>query len=238
MGGGTSGQVGYPAYIEAIHANWLSLGPGIIVSVTDAMNVAFGNNPYTGMVAYDTAPAVADVLAAVTDFDTLLGTLFTDLQLTEAEITGEVDAYRGQTDAELLSTVLPRFQGGMRSVNAVHSSAFVIGQAILEDGQSRDVNKFHADLRLKSRASGLEVATLRGELESKLAALVAEANKFRVIGEKTTLDHEQSLDVSDAKWDLEVFQYGGNLMAAPSGAGVNTKPLVDAFNWPFMGLNR
>lgn len=240
--GASSGQVGYPAYVEGAHNDWLNHTSVDIVaaSMVDVMNAALGNSPYAAMTPYDPTTALGNIDTEITSFDALVAAIasamsFTDMaptELTSVEIDAEVQAYRDQTDTELIGTVLPRFQGGMRNIGAVHSSAFTLGQAVIEDGQSRDVNKFAADLRLKAKASATErsdalikSATLKAEIEAKVAEFVMEANKARIDAEKVEVDQEYSFDVADAKWDLEVFQHGANLMAAPSGAGVNTKTL-------------
>jgi hypothetical protein len=239
--GASSGQVGYPAYVETVHSNWLNQGVDAISdSMTDILNAALGASPYAGMVPYDPAGPLGNIDTEVTTFNNLINSIAATMdfdalepdELTDVEINAEVTAYRNQADAELISVVLPRFQAGMRDIGAVHSSAFTLGQAILEDGQDRDVNKFAADLRLKAKASATErsdlmikIASLRAEMESKVVQAVTEANKLRINAEKIELDQEYSFDVADAKWDLEVFQHGANLMAAPSGAGVNTQSL-------------
>lgn len=43
-----------------------------------------------------------------------------------------------------------RFTGGMADVNAVNSSSFIVGMAILERGFNNDVNKFDADLTIEN----------------------------------------------------------------------------------------
>ena len=229
MGGGSgasSGKVAYPAYVESVHSDWV--GTGISDDMTDVMNAALGASPYTAMVPYDPAISLADIDTEVTDFQVLLDAVTIPDQFTDAEINAEVLAYRNQTDAELVSVTLPRLQAGMRDIGAVVSSAFAEAQAILEDGQSRDVNKFAASLRLKAKASAVERADLQlkqASVKSSISSLLFNANKIRIASEKTELDQEYSFDIADAKWDLEVFQHGANLLAAPGGASQNTKSL-------------
>ncbi len=232
MGGGagaSSGKVAYPAYVEDIHEDWLDgNSTNISDDMTEIMNAALGNSPYTSMVPYDPTAPLADIDTEVTDFQALLDAVTIPVQLTDTEIDAEVQAYRDQTDVELISTVLPRFQAGMRDIGAVVSSAFAEGQAILEDGQSRDVNKFASSLRLKAKASAVErsgIQLQQANIKSNISSLLFNANKIRITAEKTELDQEYSFDIGDAKWDLEVFQHGANLLAAPGGASQNTKSL-------------
>jgi hypothetical protein len=69
-----------------------------------------------------------------------------------ATISDAVTAYGARLDDTISSDVLPRFQAGMRDINAVQSSAFVIGRAVIEGMRDRDVAMFDADLTTKLTA--------------------------------------------------------------------------------------
>ena len=73
-GGGGAGIVDYPAYMKTWHGQMLDHG-GLDVptsSITDLINVALGNDPFTGEVAYDPSADITAYEAAVTDFAALL----------------------------------------------------------------------------------------------------------------------------------------------------------------------
>ena len=67
-------------------------------------------------------------------------------------ITAAVSAYGARLSDAITSDTLPRFQAGMRDINAVQSSAFSIGAAIIEAMRVRDVANFDADLTTKLTA--------------------------------------------------------------------------------------
>jgi hypothetical protein len=66
------------------------------------------------------------------------------------QIAAATSAYGDRLDDRITSEVLPRFEAGMRDINAVQSSAFVIGRAIIEGMADRDVANFDADLTYKA----------------------------------------------------------------------------------------
>ena len=73
-GGGSAGIVGYPAYLEDWHCD-LAKHCGasrIAISMTDVMNAALGNDPYTGEIAYNPDADITAYEAAVTAFAALL----------------------------------------------------------------------------------------------------------------------------------------------------------------------
>lgn len=73
-GGGGAGIVDYPVYMKTWHGQMLDHG-GVDVptsSITDLINVALGNDPYTGEIAYNPDADITAYEAAVTAFAALL----------------------------------------------------------------------------------------------------------------------------------------------------------------------
>jgi len=233
-GGGSSGKVSYPAYVERVHQDWLDRAntDNITSSVTVIMNNALGNSPYAALIAYDPDPDIATYLAEIADFELLVDGMVGSLnsadivpdELTLVEITAEATAYGALIDDQLLMTVFPRFEAGMRDINAVVSSAFVIGRANLEEARDHEIAKVAADLLIKSKASATERsdvllrwAMLRLENAHRMATIEVEAERIKIVAKKEENDILNELEGKDARWDLEVWQYGANVMAAPAG---------------------
>ena len=76
-GGGGSGAVSYPAYMMNTHYDWLtnSGADTMSSSITDLMNAAIGNSPFTGETAYDPDSDIATLIAAPDDLQTLVDLL-------------------------------------------------------------------------------------------------------------------------------------------------------------------
>jgi len=248
-GGGSSGQVRYPAYVEGIHEDWLISAPGdtIDASVTEVMNDALGASPFAAAVAFDPDADIASYIAAVGNFNTTVGALIGNMELnptlptivSEANITADVANHEAQLDslkdARLTGTVLPRFEAGMRDINAIVSSAFVIGRAIIESDAdaeiTREAARHGSKLRIAVKATDAQVGELNlreaelinkayqseADFEKLAAQLMVEAYRIKIVAKKEEADVNQEYDVSDAKWDMEVFQYGANVMASPAG---------------------
>jgi len=86
----------------------------------------------------------APTLTAASDINTGLAAA--------ATISDAVDGFADRLDDQITSEVLPRFQSGMVDINAVQSSAFVLGQAIIEGMRDREVANFDAELTTKLTA--------------------------------------------------------------------------------------
>lgn len=182
-----------------------------------------------------------------------------DLINSDDYIDEDIDAYSRQLDDDIDNNALVKFRAGMRDINAVNSSAFIIGEALILGMKGRDVAKYSADLHLANTTQrnqmivdltgkGVNLTQLklqdrlarnqmtiniadqmikslmaRVEFEKSVAMISVDAKTKHIIANKEYTTENLSIAESDAKWDLELFQYTGNMLAAigggTSGAG-------------------
>lgn len=243
---GVAGRVDFPTHMKTVHQDWLNQSGAdtITSSMVDAMNTALTTSPYASMTPYDPDTRITNILNAISAYNTLVDAIdyeddwgaMIDKAVADADgdvfdttaITSAVTAFGDELDDQIENVVLPRFQRGLQDVNAVMSSAFVIGEAIIEGMRDRDVAKFSADLGVKNYIQRndfilkgveqmLKLYLFRIEGEKNVAHYTAEGNRIGMIAEKEEKDSENLVEVKDAKWDLETFQYGANLLAAIGG---------------------
>lgn len=100
--------------------------------------------------AYDKAVTVQDYVprTALQAHMTAMETSIDAIILNEEKIDESVNQYSEQLQADIEEKALPIFESGMRDINAVMSSAFIIGEALIFAEKDRNVAKFSADLRL------------------------------------------------------------------------------------------
>ena len=210
-GGGAAGKVDFPTYMKTAHNDWLDqTGTDTIESsMVDAMNAALGNSPFTGAVAYDPDDDITALLAYVSAYDLFVGTLGTST--TDTIVAAEIAAFDAGLSDQLEAEAYPAFEAGMLSINAVMSSAFVMGRAIIEDGRARETAKYSAEVRAR-------VLQLLSEAQKNLAQFGVESYRIKSVLKSEETTQNLKIDESDAKWDMEVFQHGSNLLASISGA--------------------
>ncbi len=156
-----------------------------IEAALDAVTAVSALTPETDMDTHLTAKDSVDdlidlalvetTLRAESDIDTNLGD--------ETQIVADVSSFADQIDEQLEETVYPRFEGGMRDVNAVLSSAFVLGKSFIEISRNREVAKHASGLRLnllmqKENLRGqafIQEDRIRGEMMQLEANIVAPA---------------------------------------------------------------
>ncbi len=240
-GGGTAGEVAYPAYMETAHADWLD-NTGVdtmATSVVDLMNTAqAGASPFAGFVTADPAVvmgAAAQVLTpfqAVEDLDALnLTTLFTTFFATlddNAQILAIVAAETALLDTRMTADILPEYQRGMRDIGAVLTTGFEVGEANMRARDNLSVAKLDAELRLQSRRLGWQMSMQWVQLNidwNRIIAGLADEVAIRYMESRFKADQlDIEMDAKDDLFDLEVYQYGSNVLAAISGAAATSKP--------------
>lgn len=226
-GGGSAGKVEFPPHITATHKDWLDKDSTDFIShsMTDLMNNAIGSSPYLGLFPYDPDTDLAAVLDAATSFKNLVGLLSSGTGLNtimstlldDSRIVAEANAFQDQIDDVVVDT-LSRFESGMRDINAVVSSAFVIGRATIETTGLKEVAKYLTSLRGSWYNQTVPLLVdMKLKYEQLLTAAITEVRRIKIVSKGEEVARGAELDALDARWDLETYQYGANLMAAPGG---------------------
>ena len=252
-GGGSSGTTDFPAYMKTIHGDWLDRNGAVTLaagqSITELIQSGLTNSPYTGEVAYDPDLDIVAFLAELADFKTDVDavTPATDWVTYSAAVRSEVDtniidettlaaattAHGAVLDDRLTSDVLPRFQSGMRDINAVISSSFTIGQSVLEAFNTREVADFDAKLRLQSYGQRnqmimqgttdmIKLLELKLRLKESVSRSTTDSYRAKVLMKKEELDEQLDIDDKEYRWGLELYQYGGNILSSISGSALST----------------
>jgi len=244
-GGGSSGAVSHSAYLEAAHYDWLnSTGADTIEkSITEVMDSALGSSPWTGLTAYNPDVDILAYETALADFLTILSglsdtvdwaTLYAQAGTTldgagEVALLADAAAFSAILDDNINTVTLPRFRRGMQDIDAVVSSAFPIGEAVIEAFKDRDVAKYLSSLRLSMNDKKIQATEQMVQMmarriawQESYARMVVEGNRIKIVAKKEETDQNATIDEADAKWDLEVFQFGANVMAASAGGTSGT----------------
>lgn len=245
-GGGSAGSIDYPDYMEDAHKDWLDdTGvDNLAYSVVDLINTAFSNNPYQGEIAYNPQAMLTDMnaylntfranvtaLAPSTDWTANLNIVRSGIDniLTDTSLDDEITANDAIVDDRLNNEIIPRFQAGMRNINAVNSSIFILGESNLEGLAQRDKNRFASNIRHKTylqrnefilRSSGElnKLFDMRLEYLKIVATLTADINKINILAEREEQEIQLEFDTKEALWNLDLLTYGGNMLASISGA--------------------
>ena len=147
---------------------------------------------------------------------------------------------------ELDSKLLPSFEAGMRDVNAVVTSSFVKGRSMIVSDASDRISAETAKAALEMEktkltlmadstrlllgmmieghkirqgmaALGCDFAVKYMDARKSLANLWVECLRVQLIANREYYQENIENDVGANTWALELYQYGGNMLAAMSG---------------------
>lgn len=246
-GGGSSGKVSWPEYLQTVHKQLLrgdtqaDLDDNI--SIYDALNDAWDNSPYSDAFTYD---PTLDIVATQNQFEQFNH----QLQMVDPAdryeeyhdlVKGKVDeTYSDEYIATLIAAreqqmvaptmrAVARLAAGARDVNAVMTSAFILGIADIEARGLQEITTSvynevgQARLRLLSEGMQQVYQTLYNRVngEQVAAQLQAEINRVKVVAMKEFIEGDLELSVKDRTWNLELWQPAGNMLAAIQGGTSN-----------------
>ncbi len=242
-GGSSSGAVDYPAYMKTQHETWLG---EMATLITDGQL----GNPYSGVIAYSPANDIATINTALntlsTDVSGITDSPLWDSYITQAKTTLEATVFDDATiaaassahnavlDDVFLTDTLPRFQTGMRDINAVMSSTFVIGQAIIEGFKARDLALFDSKLRLHAQevkynmissavTEQFNLLQLKISYRKSSTEIIVDSTRINAVLNKEALSDQLDIDFNEYNWGLTLYQNGANMLGAISGSAVSTK---------------
>lgn len=238
-GGSASGKVSHSEYLEQRHNEWL-------IDIDVIMEGMAAKNPYITAVAYNPTTLLNAADTAITTYNSALSAFDPNAAVSFWEnmfdmvvdkvndsfdstyIETATTAHRNLLEEDLKNTVLPAYKGSMRTLGAVSTSAYAIGEAILRTSLERNVSKFTSDLTIslednKQKAISLNlnnIASLAANYLEHLkavATLKVDFNRISIVAYKEQTESNLDSDVRDALWELEYWKYGANLLASISG---------------------
>lgn len=256
-GGSSSGAVDFPEYLKLTHTNMLTGNTDLstILLHFDGNDNLFQNiengvavSPYQGEIAYDPDSDITNFLAELADYSTAVDavdelidwiSIITNVRneidanvIDNTSIDEASDAHGKMLDDRLVSEVLPRFETGMRDINAVISSSFVIGKSILEAFNTREVADFDKKLRVQSYGQrnqlimqgvtdSINILNSKLNFRDALTRSSVESYRVKAVLKKEELEEQLDMEDKEFRWPLELFQYGANALGSISGSAVS-----------------
>ena len=236
-GGGSSGEVSWPQWISELHKTGAENMLAALIGTTTS-------NPYVAESAYnptspiewmdgemDTWRAAVTAFDPAADWSGMINTVAAKYEehFNAADKTAAaVAAYSAMLDDDLVNNTLPRFRGGMRDINAVQSTAFVVGEALLEAFKGREVAKYAAEyqsdldkqkteLVINTAGKLLEPQMAIFEMRKELAKTGVEVSRIALVALKEQRDTQLEIDEAEHKWDSEKWSAYGSYIGGMSG---------------------
>lgn len=245
--GGSSGtqEIRYAPYLEAAHKEIIGTDD-LDWDLFSALNEAFDSSPYSDYGSYnpergffgykadgttlwqlENFPSLYDMFGkfmAGLDVCTLWGKVYEDV-VHGAEINDSIAAHSAVLKDEIDTTIMPSYIAGMRDINAIQSSAFVVGKALMYDTHTKAVNQFAGDLRIHAIDVTTQIWAKHLDWNTSVVTLYGKT-LLSYFETKLSLDNaELEFLAKDELWNLNLFEYGrsviGMLNGAAAAQGVN-----------------
>jgi|WetSurMetagenome_2_1015567.scaffolds.fasta_scaffold16852_3 hypothetical protein len=232
MGSGGKSQtvtVRYASYLESAHK-------AFITKVTEAAGAADASNPYVDFAtssAIDIEDAFFGTGYLISSFPSLydmFGKFMAGLdievlfdQILEDTINGATinnaigqEAIRLSDDLE--QDALPRFETGMRDLNAVMSSSFIVGRAMMEVGRTKALARYDAEARFRMLPLATERWKAHLDWNKETISMYAQLMKFYISAEMDTINLNAELKAKYALWPFTIYEFERAALGTFSGA--------------------
>lgn len=244
-GGGSSGEVDYPDWMEAKHTDWMddidtllqaelsSNSPyyaylGGYTSSTQWTTIRDRYSTYDGIV-----PGDGDYL---TDWDSIVDTVIAKAQEILPDTTAKEDYIEAQDDRSRnrMLRSANALAGQYAVIGGLNSSAFALGLTLLEVDRQREL--FNLDKELTFKESDQRVRFWVVGMQALMQMLYqnidaqrmstmtnTDIERSNIIDGRENLELQINTSAQDAKWDFELFKYAGNLLGSIAGTAIPTQ---------------
>lgn len=227
-GGSTETMIRYADYVQEHHDDFLN-------QVAANRDIAIEANPwaavpYSDIICDDaffgsgylisSFPSLYDMYGkfmAGLDIEVLWTQIFEDT-VNSPIVDTLVSAEAALMDDDIEANLLPRLQAGMRDVNSIIASSYVIGRALIEDARVKARNKYAAELRYKLIPIAADRWGVHLEWNKNVVGVYAELMKFYYAARIDVDDANYSMASKGVLWPFTVLEFERAALGALQGA--------------------
>lgn len=129
---------------------------------------------------------------------------------------------------DLENDIIPRYEVGMRDINAVMSGTFVIGKAMLETKRMKELSKFSAELRYKMIPVSVERWKTHLDWNKQVTTTYIDILKLYIDTTLATDSHNYEMHAKDSLWPFTVLDYERVALGCLTGATKQTSDVAGA----------
>jgi len=225
-GGDSQTTVRYAPYIESAHSAFLCL-------IAGARDTVINDSPFAGYVDIEvddaffgagylisSFPSLYDMYGkfmAGLDIEALWTQVFEDT-VNSSQVGTLVAAEAVLLDDDIDINAIPRLQTGMRDINAVMGSSYVIGRAIIEDARVKSLSKFSADLKYRLIPVASSRWSTHLEWNKGVVGTYAELMKFYYSAKADIDEANYAMSAKNKLWPFTVLDFERAALGALQGA--------------------
>ena len=150
------------------------------------------------------------------DVHDLWGQIYEDV-IQGPEIENSISAQSAMLQDEIDINVMPKFLAGMRDINSVQATTFVIGKSIIQDAHVKAINKFSGGIRLHALDVSNDQWANHLKWDESVMRIYSELFKLyystRMDMDKSNLDYL----AKDDMWNINLFENARGILGALGG---------------------
>lgn len=246
MAGGGQQVIRYAPHIEQAHKRLIDASGGVVIakSAFGIFNELVGQSVYKDYEKYDiddaffgrvpgdpdrtyemrNFPSLYDMFGkfmAGLDVHVLWSDVYEDT-VHGPEIAAAVSSQAELLDNEVRTKVLPAFLAGMRDINAIQSTTFVIGKAVIADSQVRQMNEFQSRIRLSAIELSGQLWRSHLDWSKGVIAIYLEMTKLYYATRLDVDTKQLEYAVNDKMWDMNLLDEPTKVLGILNGAAATT----------------
>ena len=234
--GDTETTIRYAGYIEDHHKEFLDIIAGKAHTIMDLspfsdftdidMEVGFFGVGYV-LASFPSLYDMYGKFMAGLDIEYLFNQAF-EGTTDGAIVHGLISEQASELSYDLENDIIPRYEVGMRDINAVMSGTFVVGKAMLEAKRMRELSKFSAELRYRMIPVAVERWKTHLEWNKQVTATYVEVLKLYTDVTLATSGHNYEMHAKDSLWPFTVLDYERVALGCLTGATKQTSDVAGA----------
>jgi hypothetical protein len=123
---------------------------------------------------------------------------------------------------DLVNEIIPRYEVGMRDINAVVSGTFVVGKAMLERKRTQELSRFDSEIRYKMIPVSVERWKTHLEWNKQVVSTYAEIVKFYFMAVLDVDGYNYEMHAKDLLWPFTVYDFERLALSAVGSPGGGT----------------
>ncbi len=216
----------YAPYLENAHKEFLTLVATKRASLISSSpfsgfsNIEVDSGFFGSGYIISSFPSLYDMYGkfmAGLDIDVLFSQTFTDV-VNSSEVADLASAEAALMDADIAANILPRFQVGMRDINSVMASTYVVGTSLIEDARVKALEKFRTALRFQLIPVAVDKWKTHLAWNESVIKTYAEVMKLYFSAKLDLTEFNYTMQTKNTLWPFTVLEFERAALGVLQGA--------------------
>lgn len=228
-------RIRYADYVERSHKSFLDQVSNSVLAAR------ISGTPFANHTAWDMESAFLGTGLTLASYDSLFevfgdyllevnpSTLFNTVlaDVVNGSVVNDMIAEEAtRLSDDLEQETLPRFEAGLRDMNAVLSSSFIIGRSIIESNRTKALSRFSAETKARLIPVAIERWKAMLDWNRSVFEAYAQLMKFYIAQKMDVENHNYEISSRHKLWEFNALQYWGQALGSTGGSTTTSTELA------------